>query len=55
VNKSAKVVLGRVLINERPSLSGGEFNRSAQHLLILRGEEVRHGDVTDLVHGSAEG
>ena len=33
----------------------GEFNRSAQHLLILRGKEVRHGDVTDLVHGSAEG
>jgi hypothetical protein len=24
-------------------------------LLILRGEEVCHGDVTDLVHGSAEG
>ena len=34
---------------------GGEFNWSAQHLLILRGEEVRHGDVTGLVHGSAEG
>jgi hypothetical protein len=32
----------------------GEFNGSAQHLLILRGEEVRH-DVTDLVHSSAEG
>jgi hypothetical protein len=36
-------------------LRRGEFNGSAQHLLILRGEEVRHGDVTDLVHGSAEG
>src|SRR5262245_19717177 len=36
-------------------LSGGGFNRSAQHLLILRGEEVCHGDVADLVHGSAEG
>ena len=34
---------------------GGGFNRSAQHLLILRGEEVCHGDITDLVHGSAEG
>src|SRR5262245_23608666 len=34
---------------------GGGFNRSAQHLLILRGEEVCHGDVADLVHGSAEG
>src|SRR4029077_19594532 len=32
----------------------GGFNRSAQHLLILRGEEVCHGDVADLVHGSAE-
>ena len=31
----------------------GGFNRSAQHL-ILRGEEVCHGDVADLVHGSAE-
>ena len=31
------------------------INRSAQHLLILRGEEVCHGDITDLVHGSAEG
>src|SRR6476659_1379442 len=30
------------------------FNRSAQHLLILRGEEVCDGDVADLVHGSAE-
>jgi len=36
-------------------LSGGGFNRSAQHLLILRGEEVCHGDIKDLVHGSAEG
>ena len=32
----------------------GGFNRSAQHLLILRGEEVCDGDVADLVHGSAE-
>ena len=29
------------------SLSGGGFNWSAQHLLILRDEEVFHGDVTD--------
>src|SRR5262245_16822949 len=43
---------GRV---DRCPLSGGGFNRSAQHLLILRGEEVCHGDVADLVHGSAEG
>src|SRR5580704_17158855 len=33
----------------------GGFNGSAQHLLILRGEEVCDGDVTNLVHGSAEG
>src|ERR1700688_1569537 len=39
----------------RCPLYPGGFNRSAQHLLILRGEEVCHGDVTDLVHGSAEG
>jgi len=32
-------------------LSLGEFNRSVQHLLILLGEEVHHGDVTDSVHG----
>jgi hypothetical protein len=32
----------------------GGFNRSAQHLLILRGEEVCHGDVAVLVHGIAE-
>jgi hypothetical protein len=36
------------------SLFDGGFNRSAQHLLILRGEEVCHDDVADLVHGSAE-
>jgi hypothetical protein len=35
-------------------LSGGGFNRSAQHLLILRDDEVCHGDIADLVHGSAE-
>ncbi len=28
--------------------------RQRNNLLILRGEEVRHGDVTDLVDGSAE-
>jgi hypothetical protein len=35
--------------------SGGGFNGSAQHLLLLRGEEVCDGDVTNLVHGSVEG
>ena len=43
--------LGRV--SECLLLRGG-FNRSAQHLLILRDEEVCHGDIADLVHGSAE-
>src|SRR6266436_3869084 len=33
----------------------GEFNRSVQHLLILLDEEVADGDVTDIVHGEAEG
>src|SRR5262245_6144034 len=36
-------------------LSGGGFNWSAQHLLILLDEEVANGDVTDIVHGEAEG
>src|SRR5271156_3454405 len=40
---------------ERCPLYPGGFNRSAQHLLILRDEEVRHGDTTDFVHGSSEG
>jgi hypothetical protein len=33
----------------------GGFNRSVQQLLILLDEEVVHGDVTDMVHGEAEG
>src|SRR5262245_54107372 len=33
----------------------GGFNWSAQHLLILLDEEVANGDVTDIVHGEAEG
>jgi hypothetical protein len=41
--------------NECP-LSGGEFNRSTQHLLILLEEEVCDGgDCTDMVHAAAEG
>src|SRR5262245_8970393 len=36
-------------------LSGGGFNWSAQHLLILLDEEVADGDVTDIVYGEAEG
>ena len=33
----------------------GGFNGSAQHLLILLDQEVSHGDITDMVHGDAEG
>ena len=36
-------------------LSRVDSTRSAQHLLIFLDEEVGHGDVTDLVHGAAEG
>ena len=36
-------------------LMPGGFNRSAQHLLIYRDEEVEHGEVQDTVHGEAEG
>ena len=36
-------------------LSRGDLNRSTQHLLILLDEEVADGDVTDIVHGEAEG
>src|SRR4029077_19615481 len=44
----------QLLRDSNTSEIGGGFNRSAQHLLILRGEEVCDGDVADLVHGSAE-
>src|SRR5262245_46859273 len=40
-------------IVEQVSLGG--FNWSAQHLLILLDKEVADGDVTDIVHGEAEG
>ena len=33
----------------------GDLNRSMQHLLILLDKEVADGDVTDIVHGEAEG
>jgi len=37
-------------------LSGGVFNRSTQHLLILPEEEVCDGgDCTNMVHPAAEG
>jgi hypothetical protein len=37
------------------ALSAGDLNRSTQHLLILLDKEVADGDVTDIVHGEAEG
>lgn len=36
-------------------LCRGEFNRSPQHHLIRKDEEVSYGDVADLVYVSAEG
>jgi hypothetical protein len=36
-------------------LCPGDLNRSTQHLLILLDKEVADGDVTDIVHGEAEG
>jgi hypothetical protein len=42
------------IAGQYPLWAGG-FNWSAQHLPILRGKEMFHGDVTDLIHGSAEG
>jgi hypothetical protein len=43
-----------VMTNFYLELAGG-FNWSAQHLLILLDEEVADGDVTDIIHGEAEG
>src|SRR6266403_878556 len=36
-------------------VSGGDLNRSTQHLLILLDKEVADGDVTDSVHGESKG
>jgi hypothetical protein len=43
-----------VMSAARP-LFPGDLNRSTQHLLILLDKEVADGDVTDIVHGEAEG
>jgi hypothetical protein len=49
VPKRISLKLGHALVCARTCpLYPGEFNWSGQHLLIFRGEEVRHGDVTDL-------
>jgi hypothetical protein len=45
--------LGRCRLNVR--IARGDLNRSTQHLLILLDKEVADGDVTDIVHGEAEG
>src|SRR6266403_2659943 len=39
----------------RCPLTSGGFNGSAQHLQILLDQEVADGDITDMVHGDAEG
>ena len=49
------VNLGRLRISAARLLYPGDLNRSTQHLLILLDKEVADGDVTDIVHGEAEG
>ena len=46
---------GHTFVRRLRPLSRGGFNRSAQHLLVLLDQGVAHGDITDMVHGSAEG
>jgi hypothetical protein len=50
-----RVKLCRLGISEARLLYPGDLNRSTQHLLILLDKEVADGDVTDIVHGEAEG
>ena len=47
--------LCRLRISAARLLYPGDLNRSTQHLLILLDKEVADGDVTDIVHGEAEG
>ena len=49
------VNLCRLRISAARLLYPGDLNRSTQHLLILLDKEVADGDVTDIVHGEAEG
>jgi hypothetical protein len=49
------VNLCRLAISAARLLYPGDLNRSTQHLLILLDKEVADGDVTDIVHGEAEG
>ena len=46
---------GNVVDLAKSLILGGDLNRSTQHLLILLDKEVADGDVTDIVHGEAEG
>jgi hypothetical protein len=50
-----RVNLCRLRISAARLLYPGDLNRSTQHLLILLDKEVADGDVTDIVHGEAEG
>ena len=52
---AARVNLCRLRISAARLLYPGDLNRSTQHLLILLDKEVADGDVTDIVHGEAEG
>ena len=56
INKG-EAFYGEVDILGKPYVTGydGDLNRSTQHLLILLDKEVADGDVTDIVHGEAEG
>ena len=47
--------LRKALFFDERALTTGDLNRSTQHLLILLDKEVADGDVTDIVHGEAEG
>ena len=49
------VRLGRPATSVTCLFYPGDLNRSTQHLLILLDKEVADGDVTDIVHGEAEG
>jgi hypothetical protein len=52
---SASVKTGKAQNEQIISGLPGDLNRSTQHLLILLDKEVADGDVTDIVHGEAEG
>ena len=52
---SPRVIGGHSVMLAQCPVYPGDLNRSTQHLLILLDKEVADGDVTDIVHGEAEG